>query len=61
MWYIIHLNLTQMVILSFILKCIGYSALFLFVVGVIAALWETIKMGARKDSGPLPWWVFWRP
>lgn len=50
-----------MIILGFILKCIGYLALFLFVVGVIAALWESIKMGTRKDGGPLPWWVFWRP
>lgn len=48
-------------ILSFILKTVCYIGLFLFAGGVIIALWETVKMGTRKDSGAgLPWWVFWR-
>ena len=50
-----------MQILNFILKAVCYIGLFLFVVGVLSALWETIIMCGRKDRGPLPWWVFWRP
>lgn len=50
-----------MQILSFILQVILCIGFFFLVIGVLVSLWETIKMSGRKDNGPLPWWVFWRP
>ena len=50
-----------MQIFGLILKAVCYLGLLLFVVGVISALWESVKMCGRKDRGILPWWVFWRP
>ncbi|MCM1293161.1 MAG: hypothetical protein NC230_06255 [Bacteroides sp.] len=50
-----------MTVISFILKSVLYLGLFLFVVGVVVSLWESVKMCGKKDRGALPWWVFWRP
>jgi hypothetical protein len=49
-----------MQILSIILQAILCIGFILFIIGVLVTLWETIKMSGRKDSAPLPWWVFWR-
>ncbi len=59
--FVARYQCNAMTVISIILKSILYIGLFFFVVGVVVSLWETVKMCGKKDCGPLPWWMFWRP
>lgn len=44
---------------------IGWLFIAALVLALIAVVWYMIELFryalSRKNSGPLPWWVFWRP
>ncbi len=44
---------------------IGWLFIAALVLAFIAVVWYMIELFryafSRKSSGPLPWWVFWRP
>ena len=48
--------------LSLLIKIIAYGVLIFSVLGAVLYMIDFIRYAfSKKGSGPLPWWVFWRP
>ena len=48
--------------LSLLLKIIGYGILIGGMLGLVLYMIDLFRYAFyNKGSGPLPWWVFWRP
>lgn len=48
--------------LSLLLKIIGYGVLIGGMLGLVLYMIDLFRYAfSKKGSGPLPWWVFWRP
>lgn len=47
---------------SLLLKIIGYGILIGGMLGLVLYMIDLFRYAfSKKGSGPLPWWVFWRP
>lgn len=48
--------------LSLLIKIIAYGVLIFSVLGAVLYMIDFVRfVFSKKGSGPLPWWVFWRP